>query len=262
MLLLCCYTAQAQTTESAPLIPISIIIDDMGDRQQHGLRALDLPGNITYSFIPHTTYSHSLAIAAHQMGKEVMIHIPMESESGKKLGPGGLLLEMEEPEFKQTLKAAIEAIPHAKGVNNHMGSLLTRQPRQMQWLMDILHKNSRLYFIDSRTTAKTVALQLAQKNHIPSRERDIFLDNDPSPTAIAQQFQRLVEHAKKMGSAIAIGHPYDTTLSQLEQQLPQLKALGLELVPVSELLNSAQKLKQAQSNTKRLHITSGHPSRQ
>ncbi len=255
MLLFCCYTAQAQTAEPPPLIPISIIIDDMGDRQQHGLRALQLPGNITYSFIPHTPYSQSLATAAHHLGKEVMIHIPMESESGKKLGDGGLRLVMEEPEFKQTLKTAIGAIPYARGVNNHMGSLLTRQPTQMQWLMEILHENNQLYFIDSRTTAKTVALQLAQKNHIPSRQRDIFLDNDPSPAAIAQQFQRLVAHAKKTGSAIAIGHPYDTTLGLLEQQLPQLKTLGLRLVPVSELLNHHKRLKQAQPATNRPHIT-------
>ena len=164
--------------------------------------------------------------------------MPMESISGKKLSHGGLLLNMGEAEFKERLTAGIEAIPYASGLNNHMGSLLTSRPLQMQWLMDTLHKKSQLYFIDSRTTPQTIALQLAQKSQIPSRQRDIFLDNDPSPAAIREQFNRLVKHARKMGSAVAIGHPYDTTLALLERQIPLLRTLGLKLVPISELLKT------------------------
>ncbi len=244
-----CSVCPAQTTNHAPLIPISIIIDDLGDLKKNGLRAIQLPGNVTYAVIPYTPHSQSLARTAHRLGKEVMVHMPMESMDDRRLGRGGLRLTMAEQEFKQTLKAGIAAIPYASGLNNHMGSLLTRHPGHMQWLMDILNKNGQLYFIDSRTTAQTVALQLAQENRIPSRQRDIFLDNDPSPAAVAHQFKRLVAQAKKMGTAIAIGHPHDATLALLERQIPQLETLGLKLVPVSELLNPVTQPEQPQTLT-------------
>jgi hypothetical protein len=166
-----------------------------------------------------------------------MIHMPMESTGNMRLGPGGLTQKMSQQEFKQTLKAGIASIPYASGLNNHMGSLLTRDPSHMQWLMETIKENGSLYFIDSRTTTQTVALKLAKENRIPTRQRDIFLDDDASAAAVAYQFQRLIKEAKKKGSAIAIGHPYDTTLNLLEQQLPHLHTLGLKLVPVSELLN-------------------------
>ena len=163
--------------------------------------------------------------------------MPMASIGHRRLGPDGLTLEMTQQEFKQTLKDGIAAIPYASGLNNHMGSLLTRHTNQMQWVMETLKENGTLYFIDSRTTSQTVALKLAQENHIPTRQRDRFLDDDASAAAVAYQFQQLVSEAKRRGSAIAIGHPYDTTLNLLEQQLPQLHTLGLKLVPVSELLS-------------------------
>lgn len=217
--------------------PISIIIDDIGDHHEHGLRAVKLPGKVTCAFLPHTPHSKSLARLAHRLGKEVMVHMPMESNPGHRLGSGGLTLEMERPEFIRTLKSNIAAIPYASGLNNHMGSLLTRHPGHMQWLMEALGEKGGLYFIDSRTTPQTVALQLARENGIPSRQRDIFLDDDASPAAVALQFKRLIDTAKRRGGAIAIGHPYDATMALLERELPRLEAMGLTLVPVSELLS-------------------------
>lgn len=236
--------SHAETTETPPLIPISIIIDDLGDLHQNGLRTTRLPGRITCAFLPHSPYSKSLALTAHGLGKEVMIHMPMEAMEERRLAPGSLKLEMTEQEFKRTLKAGIESIPYASGLNNHMGSLLTRHPGHMQWLMETLKENGQLFFIDSRTTPQTVALQLARENQIPTRQRDIFLDDDATPAAIAYQFNRLVKQAKKRGGAIAIGHPHDSTLDLLEQQLPRLQSLGLKLVPVSELLKTSRQPEQ------------------
>ncbi len=227
----------AGTASNTPLIPISIIIDDLGDLHQKGLRAVHLPGKVTYAFLPHTPYSKLLARTAHHLGKEVMVHMPMESMGNLQLGRGGLTLRMTRQEFTQTLKTGIATVPHASGLNNHMGSLLTRHPGHMQWLMTTLKEMGPFYFIDSRTTNQTVALQLARENQIPARQRDIFLDDDASPAAVAEQFKRLIKQAKKNGSAVAIGHPYDATLTLLEEQLPRLETLGLKLVPISELLN-------------------------
>jgi polysaccharide deacetylase 2 family uncharacterized protein YibQ len=215
---------------------LSIIIDDMGDKERAGLRAIHLPGAVTYAFLPRTPHSRALATEAHLLGKEVMLHLPMQAVGDNRLGPGGLTLDMDREQFNRTLQKDLASIPYVVGINNHMGSLLTRHPGYMRWLMEEMAQTGSLYFIDSRTTRYTVAEQVAREQHIPSRRRDIFLDNDPTPAAVKRQFERLVRVAIKNGSAIGIGHPYDTTLSQLAKMLPQLKAMGVELLPVSQLV--------------------------
>ncbi len=231
------------------LIPVSIIIDDIGDHYNSGKRAINLPGPVTYAFLPHTPHSKQLADSAFSDGKEIMIHMPMQSMTERRLGPGGLTLEMTHSEFDNALHAAIEAVPHAKGLNNHMGSLLTRHPGHMAWLMDGLKQYKIDYFIDSRTTHHTVAQQLAGEHGVPTRRRDVFLDDNPSPEAIAEQFQRLISVAQKKGQAIAIGHPYESTLTLLEEMIPKFEQLGLKLVPVSHLITSIQTTPTDTNNT-------------
>lgn len=143
---------------------------------------------------------------------------------------------MTRSQFNSTLRAAITAVPHAIGLNNHMGSLLTRHPGHMDWLMNELKEHDISYFIDSRTTHQTVALQLAKEHQVPSRKRDVFLDDDPSKEAVEKQFQRLIRVAKKHGGAIAIGHPYETTLTALEKHIPRLHEYGLVLVAASKMI--------------------------
>ncbi len=217
---------------------VAIIIDDLGEHWRSGKRAIELPGPITYAFLPHTTHAVALANRADATGKEVMLHLPMQAMENKALGPGGLTLDMSREHFIQALRNGIDAIPHIRGINNHMGSLLTRHPGHMEWLMEELQQRGNLFFIDSRTTHHTVAEQIAREHHIPVQRRDVFLDDDPSPEAVAYQFQRLINKARREGVAIGIGHPYDTTLSLLEQRLPQLKAEGIKLIVVSELFHA------------------------
>lgn len=241
-LFLSIFTAQAQNGTN---VRISIIIDDMGDQRQVGLRAIQLPGPVTYAFLPHTPYSKSLANAAHSQGKEVMLHLPMQAMKANLLGPGGLTLDMSRKRFNQTLHNSLASVPHVVGINNHMGSLLTRHPGHMKWLMEEIKQLDNLYFIDSRTTHHTVATQLAREHQIPTRERDVFLDDDPNPNAITKQFTRLIEKAIKHGSAVGIGHPYESTLDVLTIMLPRLEKMGIELVPASELVEPAIKLRLA-----------------
>ena len=235
-------TAHAQTE---PHARISIIIDDLGDQRQAGLRAIQLPGPVTYAFLPNTPYSESLANAAHAQGKEVMLHLPMQAMGSNNLGPGGLTLDMSRKQFHKTLHSSLASVPHVAGINNHMGSLLTRHPGHMQWLMEEIKQLETLFFIDSRTTHHTVATQLAKEYQVPTRQRDVFLDDDPSPEAIAKQFNRLIDKAIKQGSAIGIGHPYDSTLNVLSVMLPQLEQMGIKLVPASQLVEPAIKLRVA-----------------
>ncbi len=243
---------------------ISIILDDMGDHWQSGQRALQLPGAITYAFMPQTAHAETMARQAHAQQKEVMIHMPMEAMTGNPLGPSGLTLDMNREQFMQVLRDNLAAVPHAQGINNHMGSLLTRHPGHMRWLMEGLQQYAAdYYFIDSRTTHLTVANQLALENNIPSLQRDVFLDDDPSLRAINYQLRRLLTKAKQTGQAIAIGHPYDTTLQALEQWLPTLAQHGIELVPVSQLFRPAPSppvIRQADTESDNTLVLASPPS--
>lgn len=214
-----------------------IIIDDLGNNLSRGQRAVELPGAITYGILPHTPMAKKLAFYATQLDqqKEIIIHMPMEANSHKHLGPGGLEAHLDQQEFKQTLRHALKAIPFAKGLNNHMGSKLTSLPKQMQWLMTELGKTD-LYFIDSKTTGQSLALGAAANQQVPYLARDIFMDHDPSPAAIDRAYQQALTLAKHSGLAVVIAHPYTSTLDYLERALPKLKGSGISLVTASEAI--------------------------
>lgn len=215
---------------------IALIIDDMGNHASHGEHALSLGGRVTYAFLPHTPHARRLAERAHREGKEVMLHLPMDSYDGNQLGPGALTLHMTERAFKRTLNANIEAIPHVAGLNNHMGSLLTRHPGAMAWLMQVLDQRPGMFFIDSRTTRETVAEQLALEYDVPNTRRNVFLDNDRDPAKIRANFGWLVRQARQQGFAVGIGHPYPETLSVLGDELERLGEHGVRLISASEII--------------------------
>ena len=215
---------------------VAVIIDDLGNRLSWGERAVRLPGAVALSFLPHTPHSEFLANKAHAAGKEVLLHLPMESESGQRLGPGGLTSHMTEQELQQATRDALESIPHVSGMNNHMGSLLTRHPGAMGWLMDAVKSHGGLFFVDSRTSGRTVAREVAVERDLPTARRDIFLDNVRDKSAIKKEFKRLLSLAKKRGYAIGIGHPYPETMEVLKQELAKLDASGIKLIPVSQIV--------------------------
>ena len=240
LLLLSAHLPPAVADAGSGAIRIAIIIDDLGNDWDSDNRALELPGNLSYAFLPHAPHSQRLAQRAHALGKDVMLHLPMESVAPHPLGPGALTLDMTREAFFRTLAENIDTIPHVAGINNHMGSLLTRHPGHMQWLMEGIRQHGNLFFLDSRTTHHTVAEQLAYENDVPVVRRDVFLDDDPAPDAIATQFQRLIDKAHRQGHAVAIGHPYDSTLSLLHTDIPKLAEMNIELVPISRLVTDIQ----------------------
>jgi len=224
---------------------ISIIIDDLGSDNPRHERAVRLPGAIACSFLPRLPATHRLALLAHSYNKEIMLHLPMESVSHNPLGPGGLTLNMTQHEFVGTLQKDLESVPHVMGINNHMGSLLTRHPGHMVWLMKEMKRNGKLFFVDSRTTKESIAKTVADEQGVPGLQREVFLDHDPDKAAVRWQFERTIEMARNHGTAVAIGHPYESTLEVLEEMLPKLEQLHVRLVPVSEMI----KLKQERNNT-------------
>jgi polysaccharide deacetylase 2 family uncharacterized protein YibQ len=222
----------------ASLPKISVIIDDVGDNQRLGYRATKLPIQVALSILPHTPFSHELAVIGHNRGMDILLHQPMESFADKRLlGPGALLSRMERQEFAHTLDNNLKSVPFVIGINNHMGSLLTSDSEKMNWLMAEL-KLRDIFFIDSRTTSRSIAGNTAQKWNIPTMSRKVFLDHYDDPIAIAKQFQRLLQIAEKHGHATAIGHPRKNTLEFLEQQLPQLISNGFKLVSPSEAMQN------------------------
>ncbi len=214
---------------------LAIIIDDIGYNLTLGQRTTDLSGAFTLAVLPFTPHGVELAERGHQRGKEIMLHAPMSNRHNFPLGRGGLVSGMQHAEFLAVLRQNLANIPHVKGVNNHMGSQLTEQAEPMRWLMEEL-KNRHLYFVDSRTSAQTQALNMAEEIQLPSRKRDVFLDDEQTPSNIKYQLLRALKQAQQQGSAIAIGHPYPATLAQLEQLQPLLDQHQVQLVRVSQLM--------------------------
>jgi len=212
---------------------VAIVIDDMGYRYTDK-HALTLPGAITYAFLPHTTYGKKLAVLANNSNHDVLIHIPMESENRKKLGPGALTSVMNEQAVNQSLAKSLAEIPFAIGINNHMGSYLTQLYQPMAWTMGFLKQNE-LLFLDSKTSPHSKAEQAAIDYNVPVQSRQIFLDNELTDEYISQQFNQLVNFAKKHKTAIAIAHPHPETVNILNKLIPTLKSHGIELVPLSSL---------------------------
>jgi polysaccharide deacetylase 2 family uncharacterized protein YibQ len=202
---------------------VAIIIDDIGYRKSDAA-VLTLPGAITFAILPHTPYGKRLAI-------------PMEAENGKKLGPGALTVKMNEESIRHQLALAFAEIPFAIGINNHMGSKLTKLYNPMMWTMRFL-KERDLIFIDSVTTNKTKAEHIALQVGVPTTHRQIFLDNELTTDYIDQQFMQLIEHAQQYKSVVAIAHPHPETIAALNRLIPLLAALDIDLVPVSSLIDS------------------------
>ncbi|TVP59401.1 MAG: divergent polysaccharide deacetylase family protein [Halomonadaceae bacterium] len=218
--------------EEGPPPTIAIIIDDMGVHWDNEQRLINLEQPLTLSFLPYRRYTRQLAEAGNQRGKEIMLHSPMENNARIGLGPGGLSMAMEAGEMAAVLRRSLASVPHARGVNNHMGSLLTQQESAMGWVMDELAQHP-VFFVDSRTIASTVAADMAESRNIPNLSRDVFLDHERDRDFIHSQFQRLLRQAREEGTAVAIGHPYEETVSYLEEMLPQLDEMGYAVATVS-----------------------------
>ena len=220
---------------------ISIIIDDLGYKQKEDILALSLPGPIAYAILPHAPYTKKIATIASQNGKEILLHQPMQAlENNDLLGPGALTLNMTHKEFVKTLEKNISVISNIIGINNHMGSLLTRHPGHMQWLMNVLKKNEYIY-VDSLTSTNSVAGEIAKKNKIPFLKRDIFLDNNTDLEYITKKFFELITLAKKEGTALAIAHPHSNTIKILSEFLQDIDTYGVKLIGIKSLIKIRNK---------------------
>tara|TARA_R110002110_G_scaffold118142_1_gene291834 strand:- start:3111 stop:3944 length:834 start_codon:yes stop_codon:yes gene_type:complete len=213
---------------------IAIIIDDMGHNLHEGKRLANLDQPLTLAFLPYRRHTDTLARLAHSREKEIMLHAPMANTRNFGLGAGGLTSQMDEQSLTTTLRRALQSIPYVRGVNNHMGSLLTQQLRPMDWVMKELYRYP-VYFVDSRTIASSVAGDVAAAYQVPTLTRDVFLDHEQTEEFVDKQFRELIRRAKENGSAVGIGHPHTVTVDYLEKHLPLLDEQGIAVATVSGL---------------------------
>lgn len=214
---------------------LAIVIDDLGHDPAAGRRVIALPAAIGCAVLPGTPHARALAEAARAAGHEVLLHLPMQAGARPPARPYGLRIGMPPEALAQALARGLAAVPGAVGINNHQGSTLTAQTAPMGELMRLLAGRG-LYFLDSRTTAATVAAQEAARAGVPVLERHVFLDHDADAAAVRAQLRGALARARRDGQALAIGHPYRATLAVLETELAHLHATGVELVAPSALL--------------------------
>ncbi|PTB82986.1 hypothetical protein C9927_01390 [Pseudidiomarina aestuarii] len=217
---------------------VAIIIDDMGHHRSNQ-RFIELASPLTFSFLPYTAFAAEQAQQAASAGYEVMLHLPMASGPHHDAGIDALQLDESQEELVARMNAALARIPQARGVNNHMGSLLTTNVAAMKSVMTEL-ANRELFFIDSRTTAETVAEATARLAGVPTARRHVFLDHERTPEGLIKAWEELLKQAEERGFAIAIAHPHDMTYDFLREHLGELNERGIKLVPVSELTDREQ----------------------
>jgi len=231
--------APAPATTHGPVI--AVVIDDLGNSLEEGKRVVALPGPVACSILPHTEHGPRIAELADAKGKQVLLHLPMQSVVDMPLGSGGITLDMTEGEIRSTVADDLASIPHLAGMNNHEGSLITQHPGDMAWILQALHAAGPYFYIDSYTSTDSVAYQVAREQQVPAARRNVFLDDVNTEDAVREQWKRLLKIAKRNGFALAIGHPRSATFAVLEAELPNLASEGITLVAPSEIVKRQEK---------------------
>jgi polysaccharide deacetylase 2 family uncharacterized protein YibQ len=216
---------------------LAVIIDDLGSDRAAADAVFALGYPLTISVLPNHEHSADIAEDAHRRGFEVMLHLPMQSianetPEAQELHPG-----MPAPEVAAMVGQFLQNVPDVVGVNNHQGSQATADTTLMNELMPVL-RDHHLFYVDSRTTAATVAYDTAQDFGVPSVFRNVpFLDDVAEVSAVRKQLELALRGAREKGSAVAIGHPHAATIKALHDVLPQAQSQGVRLVHASELVH-------------------------
>ncbi|MCM3747199.1 divergent polysaccharide deacetylase family protein [Paenibacillus pasadenensis] len=224
--------------ESVQQRRVAVVIDDFGNNMKGTDEMFKLPVPITAAVMPFMPTTREDAEEAHRLGLDVIVHMPMEPNQGKRswLGPGALVSTMTDAEVRQAVEKAIEAVPHAVGMNNHMGSKITADERIMRVVLAVC-KERGLFFLDSRTTYKTVIPKVAKELGVPLLNNDVFLDDVYTAGHISKQITVLMKKSKEQADCITIGHvgvPGVLTSTALRQAAASMS--GTRFVRASELL--------------------------
>jgi polysaccharide deacetylase 2 family uncharacterized protein YibQ len=219
---------------------VAIVIDDLGVDLRVAKEFIALPLALTFSVMPRQVHSREIAQMAHERGREVLLHMPMEPHGYPRVnpGPGALLAAMNGSQLRRTLEDALASVPHASGINNHMGSAFTEQVEPLKGMLKELRSRG-LYFLDSYTSHNSLACNVAEQVHVPCGRRDIFLDHELTENFVHSQLQRLIREAKIQGVGVAIGHPHNITLKVLRQEAGRFAEERIAVVPLREVFDHA-----------------------
>jgi uncharacterized protein len=221
-----------------PRAQVALIMDDMGNSLETLDELIALGRPMSVSILPYSAHAAETARIAHEKGLEVLLHLPLESVNNHEAmadTEGLIMAMMTEPAIVASFEASYDHVPFAVGTNNHMGSRFTAERDLMRTILKPI-KDRGLFFVDSRTTSKTVALEEARKMGIPATQRDVFLDADEDRGRIRGRLIELLQKARKKGHAVGICHPFPETLAVLKSSLFLLDSYNLEAVPVSRLV--------------------------
>lgn len=211
---------------------VSIIIDDVGHSRRYGKAIVEMDERLTLSILPFTPFSQYFANLGRQAGNEIMLHLPMESMANKLPSDTQLEVSMGRESFSEMLAHNLTAFEGFTGINNHQGSRMMKDAQRLEWLMEDLAEEN-MFFVDSRTVGRSPATHIASRHGIPAVGRDVFLDDSADEAEIKREFDRMIRIALRDGHAVAIGHPRPNTINVLRRELPRLKALNIQVVPVT-----------------------------
>jgi polysaccharide deacetylase 2 family uncharacterized protein YibQ len=214
---------------------IAIVLDDVGAAPGDAPGAVALPAPITLSIMTYAPNAARLAEQARKAGHEIMVHVPMEPiNRDADPGKNALLVGLSPQELQQRLDWDLSQFEGYVGINNHMGSRFTQDAAGMQLVLQTL-KARGLLFLDSRTIASSVGDTLAGQLGVTHLKRNVFLDDVIDAADIRKELARAEAIARKQGFAIAIGHPHPDTVAALKQWIPEAKARGFVLVPITAI---------------------------
>ena len=186
-----------------------LVIDDIGRDLQMLRRLLALGLDITYSVLPHGPHTSTSVSLLQESGREYMLHLPMRPLDLAKITREPVVVGLDGP-VGTSVAECLARVPGAVGVSNHMGSSISQRSDEMARVLVPIQKK-RLWFLDSKTTKGSIICKVASKLEMPCRQRDVFLDDPPSPAAVQSRLESVARLARQRGWAIAIGHPKRAT---------------------------------------------------
>jgi len=224
---------------------LALILDDVGYDMQALKRILALPIPVAIAVIPDAPYAQASATMAHEQGQIVMLHLPMEPTSENyrnKMTPYFLHEKMSRKELRETFQRGLDKVPFVEGVNNHMGSYLSEQMEHMRWVMQVCREQG-FFFVDSKTSHKSVAVEAAELMDVPWASREVFLDHDLDPEAMKRAWKSAERCLEKGYRCVVIAHPHKETVAFLEKRLSKQESVAL--VPVQQLLRGGDSVRHA-----------------
>ncbi len=221
-------------TGSTPAV--AIVIDDLGLAAEYTRRTIALDSAVTLALMTYASNLDDWSSAVRAARHEILVHVPMQPINGKiDPGPNALTVGLSDAEILSRLRWGLGRLEGYIGINNHMGSRFTQDRPGMTVVMGEV-KQRGLLFLDSVTIGRTVGAATAEAMHVPSAERNVFLDDEATVAGVARQLAVVEQVARKHGTAIAIGHPHPATLEVLAQWLPRAESHGIAVVPLTSVV--------------------------